>query len=98
LDGPRVFQTDPTGIYFQFRATVIGEGEVEITEILEKEYKPSITIEAGLKLAMRALSKVLDKNFSIERIDAACIRTSTKHFEAIPKATLEKVAKEVKKK
>ncbi|HJN62558.1 MAG TPA: archaeal proteasome endopeptidase complex subunit alpha, partial [Candidatus Parcubacteria bacterium] len=25
--GPKLFETDPTGIYFQYRASVIGEGE-----------------------------------------------------------------------
>src|SRR3989344_178996 len=33
-DGPKLFETDPTGIFFQFKATVIGEGEPEIEEIL----------------------------------------------------------------
>ena len=42
---PRLYETDPTGIFFQYKATAIGEGEVEIEEILRNEYKPDITIE-----------------------------------------------------
>ena len=34
--GARLFETDPTGIFFQYRATVIGEGETEIEEMLKK--------------------------------------------------------------
>src|SRR3989344_669239 len=34
---PRLFETDPIGIYFQYRATAIGEGEVEVEEILHNE-------------------------------------------------------------
>ena len=72
IDGntPRLYETDPTGIFFEYKASVIGEGEVDVEEILQKEYKPEITIEAGLNLCLSALKKVLGDNFSLERIDA----------------------------
>jgi 20S proteasome alpha/beta subunit len=37
--GMTLFETDPTGLYYQYKATVIGEGEQEIEEMLHKEYK-----------------------------------------------------------
>lgn len=97
-DGPKVYETDPTGIFFQFKATVIGEGEPEIEEILGREYKDSLTIEDGLRLCLRALNQVLDKNFSVERIAAAAIRTDEKIYREIPRATLDRVLKDIKKK
>lgn len=96
-DGPKVFETDPTGIFFQFKATVIGEGEPEIEEILNKEYKDSLTIEDGLKLCLRALNQVLDKNFSVERIAAAYIKTDERIFREVPRTQLDRVLKSVKK-
>ncbi len=33
--GARLFETDPTGIYFQYKASVIGEGESDIEEVLK---------------------------------------------------------------
>ena len=96
-DGPRLFETDPTGIYFQFRATVIGEGEQEIEEILDKEYSEKMTIEEGLKLALSALSKTLDKNFSVDRMDAAYISAADKTFVKVKRERLEKLLKERKK-
>src|SRR3989344_1355079 len=36
---PRVFLTDPTGIYWEYKAVAIGENEDEIREMLNKEYK-----------------------------------------------------------
>mgnify|MGYP001369355877 CR=1 FL=1 len=95
--GPKLFETDPTGIYFQYRASVIGEGETEIEEILHKQYKESLTIEDSLKLAIRALAKVLDKNFDASRIDAAYVRTDEKKFSKFSKDKIEKVLKEVKR-
>ncbi len=97
-DGPKLFETDPTGIYFQFRATVIGEGETEIEEVLDKEFNDKMTIEEGLKLAVDALNKILDKNFNVDRVDAAYITTAEKKFVKVKKDKLEKILKEVKKK
>ena len=97
---PKPIETDPTGIYFEYKATAIGEGEVEIEEILHKEYKPEITIEDGLKLALKALKKALGENFNIERIDAAYISSDKKKFTKFLKENIEKTAeiKESKKK
>ncbi len=95
--GPKLFETDPTGIYFQYRASVIGEGETEIEEMLHKQYKESLTVEEGLKLAIKALAKVLDKNFDASRIDAAYVKTNEKKFSKFSKNEIEKVLKEVRK-
>ena len=95
--GARLFETDPTGIFFEYKATAIGEGEVEVEDILHKEYKPEITIEDGLKLSLKALKKILGDNFNVERIDAAYISKTEKKFKKFPKSKIEKVA-EVKAK
>ncbi len=97
-DGPKVYETDPTGIFFQFKATVIGEGEQEIEEILAREYKDSLTIEDALRLALRALNHVLDKNFSVERIAAAYIKTNERVLKEVGRANIDRVLKEIRKK
>jgi proteasome alpha subunit len=93
---PRLFETDPIGIYFQYRATAIGEGEIEVEEILHSEYKPDLSIEEGLKLSLKALKKVLGENFNDERIDAAYISSSEKKFKRMTKQKMEKLASELK--
>ncbi|MBI2541219.1 archaeal proteasome endopeptidase complex subunit alpha [Candidatus Woesearchaeota archaeon] len=93
---PRLFETDPIGIYFQYKATAIGEGEVEVEEILHSEYKPDLSIEEGLKLSLKALKKVLGENFNVERIDAAYISTAEKKFKKMAKQKIEKLASELK--
>ena len=98
IDGPKLFETDPTGIFFQYRATVIGEGEPEVEEILNKEYSPDMSVEEGLKLALNALMKVLGKEFNTQRIDAAYIKTDEKKFMHIKKDKLDKICRECKKK
>ena len=93
---PRLFETDPIGIYFQYKATAIGEGEIEVEEILHSEYKPELKIEDGLKLSLKALKKVLNENFNVERIDAAYITLTEKKFKKVQKSKMEKIASEIK--
>lgn len=93
----RLFETDPTGTFFEYKATVIGEGEPEIEEILVKEYKDSITVEEGLKLCLKALSTVLDKSLDIERMAAAYILKKDKKFTMLTRDKVEKLFRDVKK-
>jgi len=87
VDGqPRLFETDPTGIFFEYRATVIGEGETEIEEIFNKEYSETITMEEALNLTIKSLTKALKaEEFTADRIDAAFISIKDKNFTAISK-------------
>ena len=93
---PKLFETDPIGIYFQYKATAIGEGEVEVEEILHSEYKPEMSIDDGLKLSLKALKKVLGDNFNVERVDAAYISISDKKFRKVAKSKMEKLSSELK--
>ena len=90
---PELFLTDPTGIYFQYKATAIGEAENEIKEILVKEYKETMSIDDAITLSIRALKKVLGKEFDIKRIDCAYIRLDDKKFKRMEIKNLQKLAK-----
>ena len=96
-DGAKLFETDPTGIFFQYRAIVIGEGETEVEEILYKDYNENLTIEECLKIAIKALTKFLDKEFSVDRVDAAFIKTENPVITKVDKAKIEALHKEVMK-
>ncbi len=92
--GLKLFQTDPTGLFYEYKAVVIGEGETEIEEILHKEYKDSLTVEQGLKICIEALRKAIDgKDFNLERIDAAIVRKSTGVMEKLTNTQVSKLIK-----
>jgi proteasome alpha subunit len=96
-DEPRLFETDPTGIFFQYKATAIGEYEPEIEEILHKEYKDNLSVEDGIKLAIKALHKVIEDNFVVDRIDCAYIKTDNKMFTRLPRKQITEYFNEIKK-
>lgn len=88
--GVKLFETDPTGIFFQYKATVIGEGETEIEELLRSEYRDDITLQEGIKLGLKGLSAFLGKDFSIERIDGAYITVAERKFTRLRRSDIEK--------
>ena len=89
---PELYMTDPTGIFFAYKATAIGEGETELKEMLEKQHRDNMTIDDGLKLAVRALKKTLGKEFDEERIDGAYITIKDSKFTKISKDKIAKSA------
>jgi len=91
--GKRLFMTEPHGLYTQFLAVVVGEGEEEIDPILQKEYKPTMTIDEGLKLCVSALKKLLNDAFSAERVDAMAVKSKDGGCEKIPIERIEKLLK-----
>ncbi len=96
-DGPKLFETDPTGIFFQYKASVIGESEPEIEEVLHKEYKDSITMEDGVKLALKAMSKVQEGSFTVDRIDCMYINNDEKKFTRMNNSRISELFSAVKK-
>lgn len=85
VDGElRLFETDPSGALFEYKAAAIGSGKKVVEELFEKEYADSVSLEDGLKLCIKALKKVADGKLSSDLVDVAVIRTSTKKVEVLP--------------
>ncbi len=91
--GPQLFVTDVTGIYFQYKATAVGEMETQLKEILEKEYDENMNLEQGLKLAISAFKRAFGKDFDSDRLDGAFIKTSDSLFKRLDKEYLRKFSK-----
>ena len=89
---PKLFIVDPTGIYFQYKACSIGEGEDECTEWLQKHYKLVNTDEA-LKMGVSAIKSFLKDNFSPERLEAVIIKKEG--IKILKGSEIEKIAKKV---
>ncbi len=94
--GSKLFETDPTGIFFQYKATVIGEGEADIEEMLRKEYRDDMSMQDAFKLGLKGLMKFLDKDFSPERIDGAFVRLSDRSFVKLKRQEIDRFIDDVK--
>lgn len=87
-DEPGLFVTEPTGIFFEYKATAVGEGSPEAKVLLAKEYNPNMSMEEGIKLCVKVMKKVLGKEFDIKRLDGAYIDSASKNFGRIDRKKL----------
>jgi proteasome alpha subunit len=89
----KLYATEPSGIFFQYKATAVGEGEVEVNEMLSKEYKDNLSVEEGFRLAIKAFKKVLGKNFDVNRLSGAYIKQDDRKFTKIDGGYIKKLSK-----
>ena len=95
-EGPKLFETEPTGIYFGYLAAAIGESEAEAEDILRKEYNQEMPVEDGARLGIKILKKVLARDFAVERVDGCILRTPKRKFERLTPEQVEKISKTIK--
>lgn len=75
---PRLFTTDVTGNYFQYKADAIGESDEKIKEKLKQKYKEGMTSEQGAKLALEIFEEILGENFNSDRFDIGIVKKDQK--------------------
>jgi len=73
--GFQLYQTDPSGNYSGWKATVIGQNNQAGKGILKTDYKPENTVEENLKVAVKILLKTMDSATpGPERIELSTLR------------------------
>lgn len=95
-NGPRLYQTDPSGIYFGYYATALGSGSTLILEYLEKNYKYEMDINSCIKLTIKSLSLVAE-SLEADRFEIGVIDVKTKSFRKLTADELSKLIEEAKK-
>lgn len=89
----KLYMTEPYGLYFQYKAIVIGEGDGEIEPLLLKRYKPNLSVDEGIKLGIELLKGFLKSEFNFERVDAVYIKSSNKRYTKLNVNELKSIVK-----
>jgi len=69
---PALFETDPGGSIFEWKAQAIGRGVETARKVLEKEWKEGMSRDKALSLALKALKKA-EKDAKKEDVEVAII-------------------------
>ena len=88
-----LYTTDVTGNYTSFKANAIGENDERIKEYLRRDYKETMTIEEGIKFAMKIFKELLEKNFDVERFEAVYIKKDGEKLKRMQGDALKKYIK-----
>ncbi|KAF4614836.1 hypothetical protein D9613_002894 [Agrocybe pediades] len=70
---PRLYQTEPSGIYSAWKANAIGRSSKTVREFLEKNHKDDMTREESIKLTVKSLLEVVQtgaKNIEISVMES----------------------------
>ncbi len=73
---PKLYQTDPSGIYSAWKANAIGRSSKTVREFLEQNYKEDMDRADTIKLAIKSLLEVVQtgaKNIEIAVMDNGVI-------------------------
>ena len=81
--GPRVFGTHPSGNYMRYKATAVGAGTETVLPILKEMYREDLTLEEGVKLAVKCLVKALQARELPLRVKIAVIPVATKKWDML---------------
>jgi len=87
---PELFVSDVTGNYYSYIASAIGENDDKIKDELRKEFKVDMEIKEGIKIALNIFKKIQDKEFDIDRMEAAVITVKSAKIERLKGEDLKK--------
>jgi proteasome alpha subunit len=84
VDGvPHLFETDPSGALFEYKASAIGSGKKTVEEFFEKEYRDGLSLQEGVRLALRALKKGVEEKLSPNIVDVTVITLGDKKVRVL---------------
>ncbi|MEX2702539.1 MAG: archaeal proteasome endopeptidase complex subunit alpha [Candidatus Baldrarchaeota archaeon] len=88
--GPRLFSTHPSGAYWEWQATAIGRGAQRVNDMLEKEYKKEFSLDEAIKLALKSLKEIAEKELEPDNVELAVATIENKVFEKMRKDEISK--------
>lgn len=91
--GSRLFWTDPSGAFLAYKAWAIGAGGDAANEILEADYKGTMTLDDAVLLSLKCMSKVLEDKLDAQKIRIATVSAATKKFSKVSQEDVDKYIK-----
>jgi len=85
-----LYETDPSGSFWEYQATAIGEQSKNIKEIFRKEYKADMTKQDAIDLALKAMYKGTEEQFNSDSIEISVIDARTKKYHAFSDREVQK--------
>ncbi|MBU0762710.1 MAG: archaeal proteasome endopeptidase complex subunit alpha [Candidatus Altiarchaeota archaeon] len=91
--GPHLFETDPSGAFTEFKAGAIGMGKRDVEKYLEDNYKPKMSKDEAIDMALISLNNVSEGKIQAENVDLITIDVKGKYNQV----KTDKIAEAIKK-
>ena len=86
---PRLYQVDPSGVYFCWNATAVGKGYVNAKSFLEKRYEPSMLLEDAIHTALLTMKEGVEGVLDKDNVEVGVVRKEKGVFEILGKDEVE---------
>eukprot|EP00933_Yihiella_yeosuensis_P043928 TRINITY_DN3896_c0_g2_i2.p1 TRINITY_DN3896_c0_g2~~TRINITY_DN3896_c0_g2_i2.p1 ORF type:complete len:261 (+),score=63.08 TRINITY_DN3896_c0_g2_i2:103-885(+) len=91
MDGPVLFNTDPSGTFTKYSACAIGSAQEGATSMLQEQYNKDMTLKEAETLALTVLRQVMEEKLSDVNIELATVPVSTGKFKCYSKTELDEI-------
>ncbi|PPS11687.1 hypothetical protein GOBAR_AA08957 [Gossypium barbadense] len=81
-NGPQLYQVDPSGSYFSWKASAIGKNVSNAKTFLEKRYTDDMELDDAVHTAILTLKEGLEGQISGKNIEIGIIGTDKKFRQA----------------
>jgi proteasome alpha subunit len=82
---PRLYETDPSGTPYEWKAVSVGADRSDLQEFLEEEYTDGLDLAGGIDLALRAIDAANDDGLTAEGADVATVDAEEERFHQLPR-------------
>ncbi|WP_254544348.1 archaeal proteasome endopeptidase complex subunit alpha [Halomarina pelagica] len=78
---PRLFETDPSGTPYEWKALAVGADRSAIEDYLKEHYREEMDLDSGVGLALNALASVSDDGLRSDGLGIATIDAETEQYD-----------------
>jgi len=86
--GPQLYQVDPSGSYWGWKASAIGKNMVNAKTFLEKRYHDDIELDDAIHTAILTLKEGFEGQMTETNIEIGVISATDRQFKILPPSTI----------
>jgi len=85
---PRLFETDPSGTPYEWKATIIGGGQDDGQRYLEDNYEPGMDLDSGIGLALGAVADTTDAGLEATGVEVTTVDVDSGSVRSLDPETI----------
>jgi len=93
--GPQLYQVDPSGSYWAWKASAIGKNFVNAKTDLEKRYNDDIELEDAIHTALFVLKKGFEGEMNEKNIELGVVDSKSKKFRVLTQSEIKDYLNEI---
>ena len=94
-NGPQLYQVDPSGAFFGWKASAIGKNFANAKTFLEKRYNEDLEVEDAIHTAILTLKEGFEGQMDENNIEIGVVRTKDRVFRSLSPAEIRDYLAEV---